>query len=235
MNYLEIYFNGVLKQSLPIKTVTVSIGRASSNEVVINNMGVSSFHAVISVSNGQYTIEDLNSSNGTFLNSQKISTRQKIRFEDSVTIGKHILKISEWSQIQQNSSAPVSVQESSDATVIMVSSSKVSGPGTSQAASDIKQKSFYLIVKGDLNGIKKMLLTKDSYSIGKAKKNDIRIGGFFTAAHIAEIDKVGHSFYISPVKKKKVTLNGSVISSSCLLIPSDEIRIKKLFIKFSSD
>lgn len=234
MNFLEIYFNGVLKQTIPINTDTFSIGRSSSNDVVINNMGVSSFHAVISKKNGLYYIEDLNSSNGTYLNSQKISSTERFNLEDSLVIGKHTLKLSEWSQAPSASSV-ASYQESSDATVIMAPGSMPSSTSVESQAEAITQKNCSLIVKGDLNGIKKLLLTENNYGIGKAKDNKIRIGGWFTPRHIAEIEKVGHSFYITPLKKKKVKLNNNLISSSSMLSHGDEIRIKKLFMKFSSE
>ena len=88
MNYLEVYFNGVLKHSLPVQSDVISIGRASSNDIVINNMGVSSHHAIITKKEELFYLEDLNSTNGTngtFLNSQKISSRQRINSQDDVS------------------------------------------------------------------------------------------------------------------------------------------------------
>jgi len=259
MNYLEIYFNGVLKQSLPIKTDTFTIGRASDNEVVIENMGVSSHHAVMTKKGGVFFIQDLNSTNGTFLNSQKISSEQQVNAQDSIIIGKHTIKFSEWSQTKEAESAS-SVHESNDATVMMsrskpkeinevafnsstlesndatmmVNSSKVKEI-TETTQTDSQQIQFHLIIRGELSGIKKLLLTENSYGIGKAKDNAIRIGGMFTSAYIADIEKIGHSFYIIPLQKNKVKLNDKKINDSTILTPSDRIKIKNLFIRFSNE
>ncbi len=230
MNYLEVYFNGVLKQSIPIKTDVLSIGRASNNDIVIDNMGVSSHHAVISKKEGFFFLDDINSTNGTFLNAKKITSRQRINQQDSIVIGKHTLMFSEWSQ-SQGSSSTVSYQESDDAT-IMVNQNKL--PINKQNPQRNTEELFYLFVKGEKNGINKLLLTENSYSIGKAKDNKIRIGGWFTPAYIAEIEKVGHSFFITPFIKNKVILNDVKIDSTSQLNVSDEIKIKSLSLQFSN-
>ena len=232
MNYLEVYFNGILKQSLPVQTDIITIGRASDNDIIINNMGVSNHHAIITKKNDLFFLEDLNSTNGSFLNSQKISSQQRINPQDSIIIGKHTLKFSEWSQSQGRATAN-SHQELDEATMIMSASKK---SAISQAATLNPQHSqFYLIVRGELGGINKLLLTEKTYGIGKAKDNQIRIGGWFTPSYIAEIEKVRQSFYISPLKKNIVKLNGNTINSSALLSPFDEIKIKNLVLKLLSD
>lgn len=234
MNYLEVYFNGVLKHSLPVQSNMITIGRAPDNEVVIDNMGVSNHHAIISKKDGQFLIEDLNSTNGTFLNSQKILSRQRINQQDSVIIGKHTLKFSEWGQSQGSTTAASNpVKDIADETVIMTN--KVATATNSETKTRAETQSFYLIIRGEITGISKLLLTENNYSIGKGKDNEIRIGGWFTPTYIAEIEKIGHSFYIIPLKKNKVKLNNDVINSSILLSPSDEIKIKNLFLKFMCD
>ena len=231
MNYIEVYFNGVLKNSISIQTAdTISIGRASSNDIVINNMGVSNLHAIISKKNNLLFLEDLNSSNGTFLNSEKISSQQRIHPQDSIIIGKHTLKLSEWSQ-KQDPVSQVPYQETDEATVMMSTKPESNKSPTLNS----QQNTHYLMIRGDLSGIKKLLLTENNYGIGKAKDNEIRVGGWLTSAYIAEIEKIGLSFYISPLKKNKVKLNGDDINSSTLLTPSDEIKIKNLILKFLSD
>jgi len=232
MNFLEVYFNGVLKHSLPVQNNVISIGRASNNDVVINNMGVSSQHAIISKKNDLFYIEDLNSTNGTFVNSQKITSQQRVNLQDTIIIGKHTIKFSEWGQ-SQNSAAANPVMDAPDATIMMRKNDVTKNSPTTEI--DAQSKSFYLILRGEHTGINKLLLTNNSYGIGKRKDNDIRVDGWFTPAYIADIDRVGHSFYINPLKKNKVKLNGEFINSSTLLTNSDEIKIKNLFLKFLSD
>mgnify|MGYP000173189459 FL=1 len=230
MNYLEVYFNGILKHNFPIQTDVISIGRASSNDLIIDNMGVSSHHAVIAKKDTLFYLEDLNSTNGTFVNNNKITQSHKIGLHDAITIGKHTIKFSEWSQ-SQHSSTEDTTQDTSDATVLMSKSArnnKTSGQNPQTA-------SFHLVLNGEKTGITKLLLTKNSYQIGKAKDNEIRIAGWFCPAYIAKIDKIGPSFYIIPLKKNTVKLNNTVINTRVLLSPSDLLTIKRLTLKFSSN
>lgn len=54
---------------------SVKIGRDPANDIVINEPRVSRHHAIITVSDsGEYEVKDLNSSNGTYVNGQRIGT-----------------------------------------------------------------------------------------------------------------------------------------------------------------
>jgi pSer/pThr/pTyr-binding forkhead associated (FHA) protein len=62
--------------NFPVETTIseyVSIGRASDNKLVINESNISSHHAKVYSDNGKIFIEDLNSTNGTFVNGVKIN------------------------------------------------------------------------------------------------------------------------------------------------------------------
>ncbi|MDB9954545.1 FHA domain-containing protein [Flavobacteriaceae bacterium] len=68
---------------------TIVIGRADECEVVLNSSSVSRQHAEIcKQANGTYTIKDLNSTNGTFVNGYKIKGAQPISLSDKIFIGK---------------------------------------------------------------------------------------------------------------------------------------------------
>ena len=70
-----------------IKTVEtdkaeITIGRNPGNDIHIDNLGVSKQHAKIIKQDGNYVIEDLNSTNGTFINEKRVaraSSREKGR------------------------------------------------------------------------------------------------------------------------------------------------------------
>jgi pSer/pThr/pTyr-binding forkhead associated (FHA) protein len=86
-----------LKES-EIKTIEtnkaeITIGRVSGSDIHIDNLGVSKQHARIVKHQNTYVIEDLNSTNGTFLNGEKIA-RAELKDNDVVGIGKHSLIIS---------------------------------------------------------------------------------------------------------------------------------------------
>src|SRR3982750_3753631 len=68
--------------------VMATIGRLPDNTVVIDNPAVSSHHACVYSDGNQFIIEDLQSTNGTFVNEKRI-TRHALRDGDVVLVGKH--------------------------------------------------------------------------------------------------------------------------------------------------
>ena len=77
---------------LPIRSA-VSIGRKEDNSVVLTDLHVSSNHAKLTVKNNILYIEDLNSTNGTFVNGKKIQGRVKLFSNDEVKIGTTTFKV----------------------------------------------------------------------------------------------------------------------------------------------
>ena len=68
------------------------IGRDKDTDVPINDSNVSRKHAVIKKNPNGYTIEDLGSRNGTFLNDIKLQFATGLNKEDMIKIGTTILK-----------------------------------------------------------------------------------------------------------------------------------------------
>lgn len=72
----------------------IIIGRNPGSDIQIDNLGVSDRHARIFASEGQYQIEDLQSTNGTFVDEKQIS-RVGIDNNSQILIGKHSLIVLE--------------------------------------------------------------------------------------------------------------------------------------------
>jgi len=72
----------------------IIIGRNPGSDIQIDNLGVSDRHARIFSSEGQYQIEDLQSTNGTFVDEKQIS-QVAIDKNSQITIGKHNLIVME--------------------------------------------------------------------------------------------------------------------------------------------
>lgn len=68
----------------------VTIGRTPDNVLTIDNPAVSSHHACVFRDGDTYVIEDLDSTNGTFVNGARVR-RQPLRNGDVVLVGKHTL------------------------------------------------------------------------------------------------------------------------------------------------
>ena len=76
----------------------MSFGRRPYNDIVIDNMAVSGEHAVLQMSGSESYIEDLNSTNGTYVNG-KVVKKQQLHHDDMIEIGKY--KIQYVDEVQQ--------------------------------------------------------------------------------------------------------------------------------------
>jgi ABC-type multidrug transport system ATPase subunit len=77
------------ERAFPLGGQKVSIGRSSSNDIVIPEAAVSKAHAILHREGTAYFIEDAGSANGTFLNGERI-TRRALADGDVMTIGQSV-------------------------------------------------------------------------------------------------------------------------------------------------
>jgi pSer/pThr/pTyr-binding forkhead associated (FHA) protein len=70
---------------------TIQVGRAEACQVRLSDTYASSFHARIYSKDGSWYLEDLGSTNGTYLNQRRITAPTELRAGDRVRIGKTTL------------------------------------------------------------------------------------------------------------------------------------------------
>ncbi|MBN2083874.1 MAG: FHA domain-containing protein [Anaerolineales bacterium] len=70
---------------------TMSIGREASNDIVVQDAELSRNHARISRRGGAYVLEDLGSTNGTFINRQRLTAPRNLAPGDEVGFGENVL------------------------------------------------------------------------------------------------------------------------------------------------
>jgi pSer/pThr/pTyr-binding forkhead associated (FHA) protein len=68
-----------------------TLGRRPYNDIVIDNLAVSGEHALIQMTGNEVFLEDLNSTNGTYVNGKAIK-KQQLQNGDGVEIGKYRIK-----------------------------------------------------------------------------------------------------------------------------------------------
>lgn len=74
-------------REFPLSSTVTVIGREPINNVVLNDSEISRRHARITVQGGVYTIEDLGSTNGTFVNEQRVYEPTPLASGDAVDFG----------------------------------------------------------------------------------------------------------------------------------------------------
>ena len=85
---MEVVGNSNLKKGavVPIRGI-VTIGRKNDNSIVLSDQHVSSNHARFVIKNNILFIEDLNSTNGTYVNGKKVEGKVKLFGKDEIKIG----------------------------------------------------------------------------------------------------------------------------------------------------
>jgi pSer/pThr/pTyr-binding forkhead associated (FHA) protein len=71
----------------------VQIGRAEACHVRLEDRYASQFHARLYSKNGAWYVEDLGSTNGTYLNQQRVSGAAEVQAGDHIRIGKTSLEL----------------------------------------------------------------------------------------------------------------------------------------------
>ena len=91
MGKLVVSLDGVVIKEVQITKDKTTLGRRPYNDIVIDNLAVSGEHAVLQMVSSDVFIEDLNSTNGTYINGKAIK-KQLLTHNDTVEIGKYKIK-----------------------------------------------------------------------------------------------------------------------------------------------
>ena len=86
--------NSTLEQGavVPIRGI-ITLGRKAENTIVLTEPFVSGNHARIYAKNNNLYVEDLNSTNGVYVNNERIEEKYKLIADDEVKIGSVIFKV----------------------------------------------------------------------------------------------------------------------------------------------
>ena len=91
MGKLVVSLDGVVIKDVQITKDKTTLGRRPYNDIVIDNLAVSGEHAVLQMVGQDVFIDDLNSTNGTYINGKAIK-KQLLSHNDTVEIGKYKIK-----------------------------------------------------------------------------------------------------------------------------------------------
>ena len=94
MARISIIHNGRTTKVIELDTGAVTLGRAQDNQVQITDTTISSHHAqIVTYFNASY-VEDMGSTNGTFVNGRRIKMHI-LKPGDIIQIGQHSIKVEE--------------------------------------------------------------------------------------------------------------------------------------------
>jgi len=221
MAFLIVYCNNEIKFKMPLQPVITRIGRASENDVVIDNAGVSAYHARIVHDGDRFFIEDKHSTNGVFVNGKRIS-RAPLHFGDQITIYKHCLRFSAVD-------LPLPTADPAVQVVQPFNTNPTVEVDTEQLQELLKERQnqfpYLLQTNGNQTG-KKFVLSKPCCNIGNDADCDINIEGWFTPRLAAKIARQSSGYFIFPEKGRNIRLNGRSISEPAKLHPRDSVEVR---------
>lgn len=179
MPKLIIQFNNEVIDHIELNQGDMKIGRRASCDVYIDNLAISGEHANVFTIGDDSFIQDLNSTNGTFVNNKKI-TKHHLQTGDIIAIGKHT-----FVYYGDNEAAPAQVEASEDFARTVIIDPNSSSPDMSPSAKKTKvlkdtiathtaesvnDRQGAIFVLSGANSGKRIELTKSITNLGKTGK-----------------------------------------------------------------
>jgi predicted component of type VI protein secretion system len=162
MPKLVVSIDDVVVKEVLLSKDRSTIGRRPHNDIVVDNLAASGEHAALHLSGGHATLEDLGSTNGTYVNGQAIK-KQALAHNDVIEIGKYKIRYLEGGD---DMAAPAPLTESAAAAAPAVADDALTVPAEPPAAPPAPGGAKLRILSGSNVG-HEMTLTKIVTTVGK--------------------------------------------------------------------
>lgn len=214
MPKMIVSIDGVVIKEVQLTKDRTTLGRRPYNDIVIDNLAVSGEHAVLQMSGAEVYLEDLNSTNGTYVNGKAVK-KQLLQNNDTIEIGKYKIKFVgeasgptfEKTMILKPGMVPPPVAKPpSPAPAAGAPAGPVSAPGElTGITASIK------VLSGAAAG-REVALVKVVTTIGKP------------GVAVAAITKRPHGFVVAHVEgSNKPTLNGAAIGPEPVTLKNGDL------------
>ncbi|MBA3772978.1 MAG: FHA domain-containing protein [Ramlibacter sp.] len=205
MPKMIVSIDGVVIKEVQLTKDRTTLGRRPYNDIVIDNLAVSGEHAVLQMTGNEVYLEDLNSTNGTYVNGKAVK-KQLLQNSDTVEIGKYKIKYI-------NEAAGPTFEK----TMIIKAGTVMPAPpartDTAAApAADLSQaKAAIKVLSGAAAG-REVPLVKVVTTLGKP------------GVAVAAITKRPHGFVVAHVEgSSKPTLNGTAIGAEPVTLKNGDL------------
>ena len=162
----------------------VTLGRATTNDIVLAEGRVSRNHAQVNCADGEITISDLDSANGIVINSQRIK-EAKVKAGESFQIGSFSLQYLPTAEDAQEEMTMINSESELEQTLHQMT-----------VPISLNETSLPRLVVHALDKTWEILLLDDSYSIGRTTGNDLILEYPKTSRNHAVVERKGRDFIL---------------------------------------
>ncbi len=232
MPRLILKFNDDVLKVIDSSKDLITVGRNLKNDIQIDNLAVSNFHAHIVCQLGHYFVEDLGSTNGTFVNDRKVS-KWALVDNDAITVGKHTIVFLD----EKVGDASVGIEELQMEKTMILDTKKQrelmgdddEGPPVSVPDGPV---AVLEVLSGSTDQARYELSSKLTL-VGKDPDAEIKLEGMLAPKIGCFIsrDRSGYGL-IPPEKKNKVRLNGQEVKDAASLKAGDQIEVGNVKLRF---
>jgi pSer/pThr/pTyr-binding forkhead associated (FHA) protein len=237
MPKLSLMFENKIVKEVPVGGRPITIGRAPDNDLPVDNLAVSNYHAKVYYEANRMVIEDLDSLNGTFVNDLRIE-RATLHDGDSIHIGKHRIKVDTsgdapvpWDTGRKTAAPRINETMVLDTKERRNMLQQAAAIGESMQFASSRMKVPTLVVMGGSTDQKEYVLTNKLTVIGKSGMATVRLKGWFKPAMAAQINQRDDGFYLGPGDKVP-TVNGHTIPGPVRLSDGDMIEVSGVRLNF---
>lgn len=206
MPKLMLKFEAAFIKEIKLDKPAFTLGRKPDNDIVLDNAAVSGHHAKMYESGGTWFVEDLNSTNGTFVNGKK-TLKSGLKAGDIVTLVKYSL---------------VYMDETSAA-------SRAPAEATLPPQRGKPPQGFIEVLENPSDDRKDFELTALSTYIGKSAQAAIpyKAGGLFGGGpELAVVITLRpEGYYLNPIKEGYSKYNGNALNEKVMLKDDDVIEV----------
>ncbi len=226
MPKLLLKFNAAVIKEIPFAKDSLTVGRKADNDIVIDNPAISGHHCRIALEGGTYYVEDLESTNGTFVNQKRVK-KAGVHHNDVIGLAKHALIFVE--DAPEPVAAAPAPAPAADATMMLSPQKQaelVAAASDSAKETVAAKLGIMRILKGVVGEPEYKLAGLSTY-IGKSDRVQIPIKGtglFGGAPEVAaSIHRKPEGYVLRAVEEGYPVVNGTAVTGQVVLKDGDLI------------
>jgi ABC-type multidrug transport system ATPase subunit len=233
MDHLVVKKGPRLGEKINISNLPITFGRDESVEFPVGLENISRKHMRISKKGSGYIIEDLDSSNGTYINKKRIDKPYKINDGDVIALGPDFeLQLVIFNDQKEDAtsfrvSEKPNEQETNDATAYMQKPVSADHTISMSETPRIVVIPPRLVINESGKEPRIFTITSDHISLGRQEDNDIVLNNSYISRHHADIDKQGQDYFLIPSTNvsNALILNGQPVMEASKLQNGAKIRV----------